>query len=413
MTSAAAGTSPIEYTAQADAFRHEIRDWLDENAPDDLRGILVPRDPSPELTRRLADWAARMADAGYMCVAWPTEYGGRGLSGIEVAVMNEEFGRAGVPRLTRGMGESLVGPAVINHATDEQKRRILPPIISGEHVFCQGFSEPDAGSDLASLRTTGVVDGDELVINGQKVWTSGYYQSNWIFVLCRTDPAAPKHRGISYVLVPIERDGQPNGIRFSPITRITGVASFAETFFDDCRASLDDVIGGLHDGWRVAMTTLGSERGGSATTQHVAFAREWDHLVELARQRGRTDDPVVRNQLAWAFANIEVIRYTGLELLAALAAGRPAANLGNGSSAKIRWSEYQRRMAEFALDIVGPEAFYVEDDYRLDEWQETFLVTRSHTIWGGTAEIQRNILAERVLGMPRDPAPADLKEPQP
>jgi alkylation response protein AidB-like acyl-CoA dehydrogenase len=398
--------SPVDYSPSAQEFRGEIRDWLAANAPEEMRGVRVPRDPSPELTAAIDRWADVLVDAGYMCVAWPREYGGRGLSGVEVAIMNEEFGRADVPRLTRGMGESLVGPAIIGHATEEQKRRFLPPIIAGAHNYCQGFSEPGAGSDLASLRTAAVADGDELVINGQKVWTSGFWKANMIFVLCRTDPEAPKHAGISYVLVPIEVDGRSNGIEFRPITRMTGKAHFAETFLTDTRAPLDNVIGGLNNGWRVAMTTLGSERGGSATTQHVAFSREFWRLVAEVRKRGLIDDVRVREQLAWAYSQTETLRFTGLQLLADLAVGGTGRGAGNGSTSKIRWSEYQRRMAEIAMDLLGPDALVVGDEYELDHWQEEFLVTRSHTIWGGTAEVQRNIVAERVLGLPKDSAPA-------
>ncbi|RNL86621.1 acyl-CoA dehydrogenase family protein [Halostreptopolyspora alba] len=400
-------SSPIPYSDAALEFRREIRDWLARNAPEDLRGVrAVPRMPSPELKPHLDRWASTLAEAGLMCVAWPREYGGRGLSGVEVAIMNEEFDRAGVPRLTRGMGESLVGPAIITHATEEQKQRLLPPIISGEHDYCQGFSEPGAGSDLAGLRTRGVVDGTELVINGQKVWTSGYYKANMLFCLVRTDPEAPPHKGISYVLLPIERDGRSNGVEFRPITRINGAALFAETFLTDARAPLDNVIGGLNQGWRVAMTTLGSERGGSATTQHVAFERQFWRLVEKVRERGLLGDVRVREQLAWAYSRIQVIRANGLGLTAELAAGRSGGGLANGSTSKIRWSEFQRAMTEMAMDLLGPDALVTGPDYQLDEWQEEFLVTRSHTIWGGTAEVQRNIVAERALGLPKEPRPA-------
>lgn len=397
--------SPIEYSPAAQAFREEVRAWLSANAPDELRGVQVPRDPSPPLAAALARWADTLTEAGYMCVAWPREYGGRGLSGVEVSIMNEEFARADVPRLTRGMGESLVGPAIIVHGSDEQKSRFLPPIISGEHDYCQGFSEPESGSDLASLRTRALVDGDELVINGQKIWTSGFWKANMIFTLVRTNPEAPKHRGISYVLVPIEIDGRRNGIEFHPITRMTGKAHFAHTFFTDARAPLENVIGGLDNGWRAAMTTLGSERGGSATTQHVAFQRQFWRLVEEVRKRGLIEDVRVREQLAWIYSQVETIRFVGLQLVAALAAGNSAAGLGNGSTSKIRWTEFQRRLTEIALDLLGPEALVVGPEYDLGYWQEEFLVTRSHTIWGGTAEVQRNIIAERVLGLPKDPAP--------
>ncbi|GAB3451392.1 acyl-CoA dehydrogenase family protein [Actinophytocola sediminis] len=401
-------STPIDYTPGQLAFRAEVRTWLTANAPAEIRGVRVPRGPS-DLDGLLAGWAKTLTEAGYMCVAWPREYGGRGLSGVEVSIMNEEFGLADVPRLTRGMGESLVGPAIIAHGTDEQRRRFLPPIISGDHDYCQGFSEPEAGSDLASLRTTGVVDGGELVLTGQKVWTSGFWKANMIFVLCRTNQEAPKHKGISYVLVPTERDGGPNGIEFRPITRITGKALFAETFLTGARAPLDNVIGGLDNGWRVAMTTLGSERGGSATTQHVAFLRQFWQLVDAVRERGLIDDVRVREQLAWAYAQVETIRFAGLQLVADLAGGGTGRGLGNGSTSKIRWSEYQRRLTEIAMDLLGPDALVVGEDYELSHWQEEFLVTRSHTIWGGTAEVQRNIVAERVLGLPKDPAPGGAR----
>lgn len=399
--------APIDYDASAVEFRAELREWLASNAPEELRDVEVPRSPSPRLKPLVDDWAAKLTEAGYMCVAWPKEYGGRGLSGVEVAIMNEEFARARVPRLTRGMGESLVGPAVIAHATEEQKRRVLPPIISGEHDYCQGFSEPGAGSDLAGLRTRGEIDGDELVINGQKVWTSGFYKANWMFCLVRTDPDAPLHQGISYVLVPIEVDGRPNGIEFRPITRMNGKALFSETFLTDARTPLDNVIGGLNRGWKVAMTTLGSERGGSATTQYVAFERQFWRVVQLVRERGLQDDPGVREQLAWAYERIQVIKAGGLGLVAELAAGRPATGLSNGSTSKVRWSEFQQRFMEIAMDLLGPEALVTGEDYALNEWQEEFLVTRSHTIWGGTAEVQRNVIGERVLGLPKEPRPTD------
>ena len=353
-------------------------------------------------------WADRLRDAGYLCVSWPTEYGGRGLSGVEVAVMNEEFARAGAPRVTLGMGESLVGPAIILHGTDEQKAHFLPRIIDGTDRYCQGFSEPDAGSDLASLTTRGVVDGDEVIVTGQKVWTSWYWDATMMFCLARTDPDAPKHQGISYVLVPIARpDGSPNGVEFRPIKQLTGESHFAETFHTEARAPLFNVIGGLNGGWRTAMVTLGNERGGNATTQHVQFAEELGKLIELARTRGKNVDPLVRQQLAWAFSHVEIMRYSGLRLLSAMATNRdpgPAASIN-----KVFWSEYQRRLGELAMNIAGPDAMTTPAPGRFSRWQRTFLGTRSHTIWGGTAEIQRNIIAERVLGLPKEPGADDAR----
>jgi alkylation response protein AidB-like acyl-CoA dehydrogenase len=251
--------------------------------------------------------------------------------------MNEEFARAGVPRATRGMGEWLVGPSIIVWGTDEQKARFLPRIIDGTDRYCQGFSEPDAGSDLAGLKTRGEVDGDIIRINGQKVWTSGAQAANMMFCLCRTDPDAPKHRGISYVLLPMfTEDGSSNGIELRPIKQITGSAHFTETFLTDAIAPVANVIGGLHNGWRVTMTTLGNERGGNATTQHVQYQQQLAEALDLARKLGRDTDPVVRQQLATAFTKVEIMRYQGLRLLSEVVARKepgPASALN-----KMLWS---------------------------------------------------------------------------
>ena len=399
MTRTSTPAVELDLGPNAAGFRREIREWLDAHAPEDPRAL------------DLAAWTQQLRDAGYLCVSWPKAFGGRGLSGIEVAVMNEEFARAGVPRVTMGMGEGLVGPAIILHGSEEQQAHFLPRIINGEDVYCQGFSEPDSGSDLASLKTRGIVDGDEVIVTGQKVWTSGFYAANMMFCLCRTDPDAPKHQGISYVLIPLTRDdGSSNGIEFRPLKQLTGESHFAETFLNEARAPLFNVIGGLNHGWKTAMTTLGNERGGSATTQHVQFRQEALRLIDEARRRGKADDPRVRQQLAWAWTHVEIMRFRGLQILSALAESRDPGP--SGSIHKMFWSEYQRRLGEIALDIVGPEATTVRESSpdaapRWSRWQRTFLTSRSHTIWGGTAEIQRNIVGEKVLGLPKDPAAAE------
>jgi alkylation response protein AidB-like acyl-CoA dehydrogenase len=320
-----------------------------------------------------------------------------------MAVVNEEFHRARVPRVSRGMGESLVGPSIIVHGTEEQKAYFLPRIISGEDRYCQGFSEPDHGSDLAGVETRGVVDGDEIVITGQKVWTSGAHLANRLFVLCRTDPDVPKHRGLSYVLVPM-RD---NGIDIRPLRQATGASGFSQEYIAGARAPLFNVIGGLNNGWRVAMTTLGNERGGQATTQHLRYEREFWDLVDEARKRGRTDDPLVRQDLAWAFTRVEIMRYQGLRLLSTLAAQREP---GPGASvAKLFWSEYHKRLGETAIDVLGADGMLAGvdsggDGYRLARWQNTFIGSRAGTIFSGTSQIQRNIIGERVLGLPKEPS---------
>jgi hypothetical protein len=269
----------------------------------------------------------------------------------------------------------------------------------------------DAGSDLASLQTKGVVDGDEVVITGQKVWTSGAQAATTMFCLCRTDPDAPKHRGISYVLVPMQRDdGSSNGFELRPIKQMTGMSHFTETFITEARAPLDNVIGGLHGGWRVTMTTLGNERGGNATTQHVQYERQFRAALEEVRKQGREKDPLVRQHLAWAWTHVQIMRYQGLRTLSAVVANKepgPASALN-----KMFWSEYAQRFAELVVDIRGADSMVMPDGatdggrYEPDRWQRGFLSTRSVTIWGGTAQVQRNIVGERVLGLPKEPPAA-------
>ena len=402
-------TLTIDLGPQAQQFRDELRSWLEANLPTDLVGVDA-QDASYSDAPAAKAWSKKLHEAGYMCVSWPKEYGGRGLTGIEVAVMNEEFGRANVPRITRGMGEWLVGPSIIVWGTDEQKAQFLPRIIDGTDRYCQGFSEPDAGSDLAGLKTRGVIDGDEVVITGQKVWTSGAQAANMMFCLCRTDPDAPKHRGISYVLLPMfHADGSSNGIELRPIRQITGSAHFTETFLTESRAPVANVIGGLNNGWRVTMTTLGNERGGHATTQHVPFAKEFWEVVELARTQGRSKDSTVRQQLAWAYSHVEIMRFQGLKLLSETLAKKepgPAASIN-----KMFWSEYARQFADITMNIRGAESMLLPalaadakpGDYVPDAVTTNFFSTRSATIWGGTAQVQRNIVGERVLGLPKEP----------
>jgi alkylation response protein AidB-like acyl-CoA dehydrogenase len=401
----------IDLGPEAEKFRDELRQWLDANRPDELDPDIAERGPGaaaggPAAFERLRAWTETLHQAGYLCVSWPEEFGGRGLTGIEVAVMNEEFARAGVPRVTRGMGEWLVGPSIIVHGTDEQKAYFLPRIISGKDRYCQGFSEPDAGSDLAGLKTRGVVDGEEIVITGQKVWTSGAQLANMMFCLCRTDPDAPKHQGISYVLVPMKTaDGESNGFELRPLRQITGNSGFTETFLTEARAPLFNVIGGLNNGWRVTMTTLGNERGGNATTQHVRFQRQFWRLVDEARKLGRNDDPIVRQELARAYTTTEIMRYAGLRTLSEVVARKEP---GPGASInKMFWSEYARDIGEWTMNLRGAQSMIRPggdgDGYALDRWQADFLGSRSGTIWGGTAQVQRNIVGERVLGLPKEP----------
>jgi alkylation response protein AidB-like acyl-CoA dehydrogenase len=399
----------IDLGPDAERFRDELRQWLEANRPEGLddedERAAFMRNPVA-----LTEWTDRLHRAGYLCVAWPKEFGGRGLSGIEVAVMNEEFARAKVVRVSRGMGEWLVGPSIIVHGTDEQKARFLPRIIDGSDRYCQGFSEPEAGSDLAGLKTRGVVDGDELVITGQKVWTSGAQLASMMFCLCRTNPDAPKHQGISYVLVPMKRDdGSANGIELRPIRQMTGQSGFTETFITEARAPLANVIGGLHNGWRVTMTTLGNERGGNATTQHVQFQRQFWRIVDEVRRRDRQREPLVRQKLAWAYTRAEIMRFAGLRTLSEVVTRKepgPAASIN-----KMFWSEYARDIGEWEMNLRGADGMIRPDGqgYRVDRFQSEFLGSRSGTIWGGTAQVQRNIVGERVLGLPKEPSQEEAR----
>ncbi|HXM58130.1 MAG TPA: acyl-CoA dehydrogenase family protein [Candidatus Dormibacteraeota bacterium] len=391
----------VELGPELEEFRQEIRSWIAGQRQEDLAGTDGVAIAYRRRGGRVADayraWEAASAEAGLICPQWPREFGGRGLTAIQMAIVNEELAGAGMPRVNRGMGESLVGPSIIVHGTDEQKAHFLPRIVAGEDRYCQGFSEPNSGSDLASLQCRGVVREGEIVVTGQKVWTSGADAANMIFCLCRTNPEAPKHRGISYALLPME----DNGVTIRPLKQMSGASGFFEVFLDGARAPLFNVIGGIDNGWRVAMTTLGNERGGSATTQHLRFEREFWALVAAAKERGRDKDPLVRQQLAWAYSHVEIMRYQGLRTIAGLAAKRepgPEASIN-----KLFWSEYHRRLGEIAMDVLGPEALVRPegDGYATDRWQAAFLGSRAGTIYAGSSEIQRNIVGERALGLPR------------
>jgi alkylation response protein AidB-like acyl-CoA dehydrogenase len=392
-------------------FRAELRAWIAAEAPEGLAALADwnmavtaggnRREELAVATEKPAylEWERKLAGARLICPQWPAEFGGQGMDAVRVAVVNEEFARAGVPRVHRGMGEAFVGPSVIVHGTAEQRARFLPRIISGDDVYCQGFSEPGHGSDLAGVETRGIVDGDEVVITGQKVWTSGAARATMMFVLCRTDPAVEKHAGLSYVLIPFPGEG----ITYRPVRQMSGAAEFCEDFIDGVRAPLFNVIGGLGRGWRVAMTTLGYERGGQATTAHLAFEREFWELAETARKRGKTGSPQVRQQLAWAYSQVQIMRFSGLRTLAQTAEGRQPGP--EASVAKLFWSEYHKKLGEIAISIEGADALVRPEGsgYPTSAWQNLFLSSRAGTIYSGTSEIQRNIIGERALGLPKEP----------
>ncbi|MEM9033557.1 MAG: acyl-CoA dehydrogenase family protein [Actinomycetota bacterium] len=410
----------MTYPAEAEEFRAEIRTWLVDNLPDGWFGPDGERDEDFEPADREAfntEWVKRLFDGGWICATWPQEYGGKGLSTMQGVVLNEEFNRAGAPMRGDFFGDTLVGPTILQWGTEEQKQEFLPGILSGQIRWCQGFSEPGSGSDLASLACKAELDGDEWVINGQKVWTTQAQHADYCFLLCRTDPDSPKHKGISYLLVPMD---QP-GVEIRPIKQIDSSEEFNEVFFTDARCRKDSVVGGVNDGWKVAMTTLGFERGNSATTSHRRFEKELEAITDAARERGRLDDPKVRQQLAWAWSKVHIMKVNGLRSLSDILHGtKQAAALG--ALNKMNWSEYHRDVMELYLDILGPDAQLLTGGpgasnvsgvgrregtpgYPVSPMQAAFFFSRSEPIWGGTAEIQRNIVGERVLGLPKEPRP--------
>jgi alkylation response protein AidB-like acyl-CoA dehydrogenase len=409
----------LSYPTEAEEFRKEVRSWLEENLPEGWGepGFSMSREERASFD---SEWTKKLAEGGWLCASWPQEYGGRGLSTMEAVVLNEEFARMNAPMRADFFGDTLVGPTILQWGTEEQKQFFLPKILSGEISWCQGFSEPDAGSDLASLKTRAELDGDEWVINGQKVWTTQAQYADYIFLLARTDPDAPKHKGISYLLVPMHQDG----IEVRPIAQVDGSAEFNEVFFTNARCPLDNVVGGVNNGWAVAMTTLGFERGTSATTGHRRFQKELDSIIKAARANGKIADPLIRQRLAAAWSKVKIMQINGLRTLTS-ALNNDHSTVGLGATNKMFWSEYHRDTMELALDILGMDGQILTGAETADEefipgigarrgrasypvspLQASFFFSRSETIWGGTAQIQRNIVAERVLGLPKEPKPA-------
>jgi alkylation response protein AidB-like acyl-CoA dehydrogenase len=407
----------LTYPPEAEAFRAEIRAWLTENLPE---GWGTPGFEQTREERKafLADWTKKLFDGGWICASWPKEYGGKGLGLMESVVLNEEFARAEAPLRADFFGDTLVGPTILQWGTEEQKQQFIPGILNGTIAWCQGFSEPDAGSDLASLKTSAVRDGDEWVINGQKVWTTQAQYADYIFLLARTNPEAPKHAGISYLLVPMK---QP-GIEVRPIEQVDGSAEFNEVFFTNARCPVENVIGGVDNGWKVAMTTLGFERGTSATTGHRRFLRELEQIIDAARANGRSTDPRIRQGLARAWTKVKIMEINGYRSLTDTLNGTHHMAAW-GALNKMNWSEFHKETMNLAIDILGMDGQILTGDpvdagsaepnrrgradYPVSDIQASFFFSRSETIWGGTAEIQRNIVGERVLGLPKEPKPAN------
>ena len=394
----------LRFSDEDEAFRAEARAWLTEQLEGDfavVRGRGGPGDEHALFDER-AEWERHLGASGWNCVGWAQEHGGRGLSLHQQVIWFEEYARAGGPGRLGHIGEGLAGPTIIGFGTADQQQRFLPGIVAGTELWAQGYSEPNAGSDLANVAARAEPDGDDWRITGQKVWTSLAHWSDWVFVLARTDrDATPKHRGISYFLMPLRQDG----VEIRPIRQVTGTSEFNEVFFDRALARGADVVGEINGGWRVAMGTLAFERGASTLGQQLNFRNELEAIVEVARANGRIDDPHLRQRLAAARSGLEIMRWNTMRVLSHAAAELPR----EAMITKLHWSNWHRDLGNLAMDVLGPEALLGEQDvkpgegYELTALQRLFLFTRSDTIYAGSNEIQRNIIGERALGLPAEP----------
>ncbi|KRW57456.1 acyl-CoA dehydrogenase family protein [Pseudomonas sp. TTU2014-080ASC] len=391
----------IGFSPEDEAFRQEIAQWLADHLRGEFAQLRFRGGPGDEhmFPEERKAWERELAKGGWIGIGWPKECGGRGLSISQQVIFNEEYARAGGPGRMGHIGEGLIGPTLVAMGTKEQQQRFLPGILQGEEFWCQGYSEPSAGSDLAGVKTRAQLDesGENWLINGQKVWTSLAHESQWCFVLARTTPGSVGHQGLSFLLVPMD---QP-GIEVQPIQQLTGTSEFNEVFFADARTPADHIIGQPGDGWKVAMALLGFERGVSTLGQQMQFKNELDEIIRIAKDNGSAQDPLIRQRLAQAWAGLKVLRYNSLRMLS----GSQDGSLRREAMIyKLAWSNWHRDLGKLAMDILGPEAEVLEGGpYELSRLQSLFLFTRSDTIYGGSNEIQRNIIAERALGMPREP----------
>jgi len=392
----------VELSDDPAQFRADVAEWLAAHVVGEyaeLKGRGGPGDEDIGFDVRVA-WEQELGKAGWIGLGWPEEFGGRGASLDQQIIFAEEYARAQAPARVNHMGENLLAPTLIEYGTAEQQERFLPGILRGDERWCQGYSEPNAGSDLANVATRAQLEhdpaGDEWVINGQKVWTSLAHVSHWCFVVARTDPDSARHKGLSFLLVPMD---QP-GVEVRPIVQITGGGEFNEVFFDDARTAADLVVGEVNRGWAVAMGLLGFERGVSTLAQQVGFERELEHLIELAKARGRANDPLLRQRLVDAYIGLHLMKWNAMRSMAASGVPGPEASIS-----KLFWGTWHRDLGELFIDVLGPEGLIAEElPYELTLEQKLFLFTRSDTIYGGSNEIQRNVLGERVLGLPKEPS---------
>lgn len=387
----------LTFSPADERFREEVASWLSANLSGDFAQLKFRGGPGDEhsFPDERKRWEQHLAEGGWTCIGWPESAGGRGASIEQQVIFAEEYARAGGPGRVGHIGEGLAGPTIIEFGTEAQKARYLPGILKGTELWCQGYSEPSAGSDLANVRTRATEGADgRWRISGQKVWTSLAHESDWCFVIARTEAGSTGHRGLGFFLVAME---QP-GVEVRPIEQLTGTSEFNEVFFDDAVA--EDILGQPGDGWRIAMALLGFERGVSTLGQQMQFQNELDEIIRVAKANGAARNPMIRQRIAEAHTGLRLMRYNAMRMLS-------GDQTDTGSSSlvyKLHWSSWHRNLGALAMDVLGPEAELLEaGPYQLTRLQALYLFSRSDTIYGGTNQIQRNIIAERGLGMPKEP----------
>jgi len=397
----------LSFSAEDEQFRLEVATWLNDNLVGEFEQLKFRGGPGDEhmFPEERKAWEQKLAAGGWTCVGWPKEYGGRGCSIEQQVIFNEEYARAGAPGHVGHIGEGLAGPTLIAFGSEAQKQKYLPGIVAGKELWCQGYSEPGAGSDLANVKTkaTFVEDASgktkgKWVINGQKVWTSLAHESDYVFVIARTDPDSIAHKGLGFFLMKMD---QP-GIEVRGIEQITGTSEFNEVFFDDAECDADDIVGAPGEGWKVAMGLLGFERGVSTLGQQMQFQNELNQVIAIAKANGAAKNPAIRQRIAMASAELKIMRYNSMRMLSGQG-GSDGSLQKEALIYKLFWATWHRDMGELAMDVMGPECEMLEGGpYDLTRLQSMYLFVRSDTIYGGTNEIQRNIIAERGLGMPRE-----------
>lgn len=391
----------LSFTPEDEKFREEVATWLKANLAGEFEQLKYRGGPGDEhsFPEERKEWEKKLAEGGWTCVGWPKEYGGRGASIEQQVIFFEEYAKAGAPGRVGHIGEGLTGPTLIAFGTQEQKQKYLPGIVAGTELWCQGYSEPSAGSDLANVKTKARFDEGKgkWIINGQKVWTSLAHESDFCFVIARTDPDSVAHKGLGFFLVKMD---QP-GITIRPIEQITGTSEFNEVFFDDAECDASDIVGEPGEGWKVAMGLLGFERGVSTLGQQMLFQNELNEIIELAKSNGAAQDPIIRQRIADAHIGLKIMRYNSMRTLS----GSNDGSLQKEALMyKLFWATWHRDLGELAMDVMGQQAELLEGaPYELSRLQSMYLFVRSDTIYGGTNEIQKNIIAERGLGMPKEP----------